>query len=295
MKKIGFIFLVFLFLFNASVSFADSWNRWRSIDPDQYENKSTIYVSGNRRSYYPVTETEKVTLEISGPTRIRVLTRLAPPLEDSKEYNYSVFYEKDNDGKRHESKLKTEISDVSFLNNKKNVGQSRSIYIRIPRGEHTYEFSTKKETIYLRFFKREINRISYSPIDCANVVKLIYEERELDYYRATEDKPVTLDVIGDTKVKVIARLEYTPQMSGERSYRVEVRENGDVVKTYSLSTYKSEVTTYKKEKHLIPSKGETFFLEVPEGKHTYTFRGLESDSNVLFRFFIPERDVGNGM
>jgi hypothetical protein len=91
---------------------------------------------------------------------------------------------------------------------------------------------------------------------------------------------------------VLTRIENHYQMRGRINYRLQVRENDEVINTYQLSSRRSEVTVYKDDNTLIPGKGCEFVINVPKGRHIYEILSLNQDKNtVLGRLLIPEKDV----
>jgi len=287
------------FLLIGEIAEAKGWN---IFSPKTDAEEVHITVSGKKKTYYRLSPGNPLTIEVTGPKQLRVLSRLSEADVSSKNDEYTVHLLRDGD-KTLDKTFSTSVSKEAHLSRKKSarVGIGRNWTLRVPSGKHTYTFSVDEgNTVYVRFFtkpvkkKKKVSRVPLTPTTYDAVVPLHYREKELNYYRAAAGKPVTLEVYGPTKIKVLSRLEFEPRMKGDKTYRVQVVENGDVVRTVQVNATKSEVTKYANKTDKVPAKGESFFLEVPKGKHTYEFRVMESDFSVLFRFFIPQDDVKNG-
>lgn len=297
----NFIILTLIFVFAIGIIDAEA-KGWKIHSPKDEANKTEITVSGKKKTYYPISKAQSITVDVKGPRRLRVLSRLAANDLSGKNSEYKLWA-KDENGKMIEKTLKTHLSKESHLaNNKKSkVGVGRNWYINVPAGTHTYTISTNQDImVYVRFFtkpqakKKKVSRVAITPKSYDAVVSLVYKEKELEYYRATPKKSIEIEIYGPTKLKFISRLEFDPTMKGDKTYRVQVLEKGNVVKTLQIDATKSEVTTYRKKTTNVPAKGESYYLKVPDGKHRYEFRVLNGNSSVLFRFFIPQEDVRNG-
>ena len=290
MKRIV-AFILLTLIVGVTQSFS-AQSKWKEIKPKKFDKKVTINVSENERIYYSASDKDDVTIEITGPSTIRILTRLELPKEKAKNYKYSVLYKKDK--KKTKTKhLKTKPSKQASMKNGQKLGQSRSFYLKVPKGKHRYTFSSKDAQVYLRFFRKKITWVHYTPKGKKDIITLQYQEKELPYIRLKGGDNISLDLYGPTKVKVISRLEYTSKMTGELSYRLQVSENAEVINSYNLTTYKSETTTYKEKSDLIPARKRTFYFYVPKGKHEYKIKLLETDYSALLRFFIPKNHVNN--
>ena len=79
-------------------------------------------------------------------------------------------------------------------------------------------------------------------------------------------------------------------MKGRIHYFVQVKQDGDTVNTFRLSSVRSEIAAYKSDKTLVPGKAREFVIEVPKGRHTYEIYPLDK-SSVLGRLLIPKKAI----
>lgn len=134
--------------------------------------------------------------------------------------------------------------------------------------------------------------IVFSPLTPSEPVDLISRESTVSYYRFSMDKPLKLEINGPTELRVLTRIENHYQMRGRIHYRIQVKEDAEVINTYQLSSKRSEVAVYKEDKDLIPGKACEFVIIIPKGRHTYEIFPLDKDkSTVLGRCLLPEKDV----
>ncbi len=134
--------------------------------------------------------------------------------------------------------------------------------------------------------------ISYSPLQPSQPVHLISSESTVNYYRFSTDEPLRVKVNGPTVLRVLTRVENHYQMKGRIKYRMQVKENNQVINTYQLNSKRSEITTYKNNAELIPGKAREFVINVPSGNHTYEILPLDKDkSTILGRLLLPKNDV----
>ena len=230
MKKITLFTLLILTLLISTAFAQRNITKWREVTPKKFARKTLIKVSENERTYYAVSKEEKVTFEVKGPAKIRVLTRLGLPKIKAESYKYAVSYKRDGKKKK-TKKLNTKASKLAFMGDVP-LGQSRSFYLKVPAGKHKYTFFSDGSQIYLRLFRKKYEWISYNPKGKNDIVILQHKEKELPYVRLKSGEEVSLELFGPTKIKIISRLEYAPQMTGERSYRLQIMEKGEVLKNW---------------------------------------------------------------
>jgi hypothetical protein len=167
------------------------------------------------------------------------------------------------------------------------------------RGHHTIEFllGGKKHAVAARYkFTKRKNKkqewITYSPLQPSEPVDLIAREQSVHYYRFSMGKPLRIEINGPTQLRVLTRIENHFNMKGRIHYRVQVKEKGDILNTYQLSSRHSEIAVYKNDKTLIPGKACEFVINVPRGRHSYEILPLDKDKTTLLgRCLIPKKDV----
>lgn len=273
----------------------------RVLKPKNHVKRVTHIILGNSRNYYSLSSTDASLITVEGPGTLRVITRARFEENAPEKIDYSVLYSVDGTEQQTESIRNTEpLKDGAYRNTALGKpGKSEDFKIELGRGDHSIEFLLEDDLVkvaarYLFYPAKEkkIDWITFDPEFPAEGVDLIARESIVHYFRASQDQPLEVEVIGPTLLRVLSRVENHYTMRGRINYRMQVKENGAVVNTYQLSSRRSQVTAYKDNPELIPGKGCTFVIEVPEGKHTYEIMPIDKDkSTVLCRFMIPEKDV----
>jgi len=183
------------------------------------------------------------------------------------------------------------------------LSKGRNIFLKVPAGTHEFVLMLPKESknrVFSRFYvksdkKKEINYIPFLPRTFPKEVKLVVKEQEYIYYRSSSDKPIELEVIGPTRIRAVCRLEFDHTMRGDKPFRVQVRESNKVLKTQALTGKVSGTASYRETSTKVAGRGENFYIEVPEGKHRLEVLTPDPNITVLFRFYIPQKDLSIGL
>ncbi len=275
----------------------------RLIRPDKGPEAEKLVISGNHRTYYKLDKTEPIVFNLTGPQRIRVITRVVIPANDTIE-KYRVEYQIDSQSPRQfegESGISQIVKHADYPNLQ--FGVSKSLFITVPEGSHTYKFypvNTNKNTIYLRVIAAKMEQqnpkapemVQLRPEGNAEKTVLQYKDIPLTYYAITNNHTAEVSVNGPTKLEVYSRLQFEYWMEGEVTYRIEVLRDGQIDGTYQLSSERSQTTKYRDDGELVPGKWRRFKMTVPAGRHTYQFRMPDSEYSALIKIELPEDGVG---
>lgn len=301
MKKNLLLLLLLVFL-GSSVAIAQKKSAGKkTLKPTGFTQKIAIKSGDNNRSYYALDANEASMISLKGPGVLRVITRCAFAEGKKDKLNYEVLYSVDG-GEQQTAKLKgaQRTTKASFQDAKMGTpGQIEDFEIELNRGDHSIQFLAVDGQIPLAaryiFSAGKVKKkkwIAFNPLMPNEPVDLITREDIVNYSRFSLDKPLKIEVIGPTQVRVLTRVENHYNMRGRIQYRIQVKENDEVINTYSLSSKRSQVTVYSDNKALLPGTACEFVIDVPKGKHTYKIMPLDKDKNsVLGRFLIPEKDV----
>jgi len=272
---------------------------WQLVKPKSCKTVM-LKIKGKDRTYWKLTQEKPVVLKTVGPGELKVITRAVIPGDKGEQIYDFITY---RDEKRYRTARATAVSSIAKNpgREKERLGESRSVVFNIPEGEHRFRFTLpkgSKHTVYARFLvsngkTEDVTYVAYLPRSYTEEVRIAVKEREYIYYRCQVDHPVELEVIGPTRIKGIARLEFDHSMRGDRPYRLQVSEGDKVVQTYPFTARISGTATYTKSFNKILGKGDTFYIDVPPGKHRYRITTPDSGINVLLRFYLPQSDLGN--
>jgi hypothetical protein len=291
--------LTFFLCLNAE---AQNGFTWKSLKPDKAPATQKVQVLGKQVSYYPLEKKESVTVTVQGPTTLRVLTRIEFG-KSGGEKRYYLRYERE-DGKKAVFRRSSTASSSAVLvsDNKVRLANSRSVFIKVPEGKHTYRFyvgSKASYKLYLRFYERgteiasDVKNVAFSPTRFTAAVPVVVKEEEVTYYRLGTQDSIRIALIGPTTIQVLSRLEFDPTMITDQKFRIRVLEDGKEKQVFPLRSKPSEAAEYRGTSAKVLGRGAKFFIEVPKGKHEYRFEIVDNGRSALLRFFIPRKDLTN--
>lgn len=274
------------------------------LKPDKHGNKVKIQVMGKDRTYYKLDAKNPLEVTVEGPTVIKVLTRLdMSEYKESNKVDYKVYCQ--CNGKKTHFTCSAVISKgVEFSKSGEGkIGKGESFILKIKPGKQKimlYLGKNDKKQIYVRLLKQssqssaKTERVAMHPQEFTTQVKILVKEKEYDYYRVGHEDSLALKIIGPATVKVLARLEYDITMNGGKKYRIGVYEDGEMKNTFVKSTRLSDVALYAGENSSLKlSRGDEFYIEVPEGEHTYTFKLPDNGGSLLLKFYLPVSALKN--
>jgi hypothetical protein len=299
MKKILAI-LMPLALFFSGVA-AQSGTRPIHLKPANFQKKVPVIISGKTRNYYMLSSTDASVISVQGPGKLTVNTRGQFKPTDGDFLKYTITYS--IDGGAPKSMVISSVARSKVATYQDGTlgvpAQLNPVSIELLRGNHTVEFKLKDNLTGVSaryvFTPAKIKKqewIAFSPVPPSEPVDIISREASTEYYRFSVDKPLKVEIIGPTELRVMTRTENQFHVKGKVNYRVQVKEAGVVLNTYQLGSKASEIAVYKDIKDLVPGTACEFVIYVPKGKHTYELLELDKDKgSLLCRLLIPKKDV----
>ena len=299
MKNIFLSFLILVLMVSNLLGQTSTKSRY--VKPTVYQKRVTTIVSEKTRYYYSLNNTTPSTINIQGPGKLRIITRGRFVSGEGKKIEYKVLYNIDGSSENiiEFSGVERSSKATYLVGSLGSPGQLQDFEIDLGRGNHTIEFYLDESSIpvatrYLMIpsKKKKQDWIAFSPKLPSEPVDLITRESTVNYYRFSNHNPLKVDIVGPTELRVLTRIENHYQMKGRIHYRIQVKEENNVINTYQLSSRRSEITSYKNDNELIPGKACEFVINVPSGQHTYEISPLDKDKNSLLgRFLLPEKDI----
>lgn len=116
-----------------------------TIEPSSCSGRMELHLHGKVFTYYSFSDTEPLLLEVKGPARLTLRTRLLLPKHDPIEEKYHISVIRDNES--------TDVYIVSTLPSHKAVfkdapdvrpSRPREILLSVPEGNHTYSLLLEK-------------------------------------------------------------------------------------------------------------------------------------------------------
>jgi len=274
------------------------------LKPDKNGKRVEIQVIGKDRTYYQLDRKHPIVVNVEGPVKIKVYSRLdMEKYSTSKKVDYKIYVD-DNGKKTHYTRSAKLSRGIEFSKTGRGkIGGARDFILNVREGRHKIRFylgSKDEKIVYLRLLKesrnipKKVDRVEIHPQQFTKLVKILVKEGEYDYYRVSDTDSLSFKVIGPATVKVLSRLEYSMVMNGGKKYRIAVKEDGKLLNTFMFSTELSEVAIYDENNaELKLSRGDDFYIEVPKGQHTYTFEVQDHGKSALLKFYIPITDLNN--
>lgn len=272
----------------------------KSFKPLNAVNRLSVIESGKTKIYYDIPQKDASILSVKGPGKLSIRTR-ARFKDEINKYDYTIYYTIDGGKSVQVNFTNVEKErEIKFENNSDGIpGLLKEIIVQLGPGQRTLKFrrgNDKPEIaaryLFTKYKAKKLKWVMLSPAPPNEPVDLVTKEEVVHYYRFSQKKPLKIEIIGPTIVRVLTRFENHSNMKGRIDYRLQLKENGSVIHTYLLSSTFSDETTYKHEDKLIPGKATEFYIEVPSGRHIYTVVPMDKDkNNILARVLFPKKDV----
>ena len=259
----------------------------------------TLVISGKEKEYYELSPGTPLKLDLDGPGKLTVISRLLIPKGSSAAEHYSIRI---TDGpktvKLHSTQ--TDRSDAAVRGSDDLPAKSRKFTVDVPEGQATYAFKLEETARNAAVrFQFESKRgpggmVAIEPLSYDRIVTATIKEKLVAYYVSSATRDVRLRVVGPTQVMVSARLNYDDRLKGEQKFSIIVKDAQGVVIQRAFQTTKSTGLSYTEWKTVVPGKPNQFMLTVPSGEHSYRFSLGESlAQSVSLRFSVPKGDLSN--
>ncbi len=272
--------------------------KYRVFRPDGAGKHEFLQSDGKKYKYFALQQGQVIDFKVTGPTRVKI--RVRPGLEGgikSADFEVQVWEgEKLAAGRKANSKKSKLQTDAKGLD----IGLARDLFFRVPKGKHNYKVTVVSSNVkksYLRFYqekkKKKPKFATYKPTEFDKTVKLKSKKSDITYYLVDKNGGVRLSLIGPAEVVVYCRTNFDKNIKEKSKFALGVFENGETVKNFTGIAKKSTKTVYSDRTDLIPSTLHKYTLNVPSGKHTYTFKKVNSAApNIAIRFKMKENSLG---
>jgi hypothetical protein len=238
--------------------------------PAQQEIKVRIQTH-QEDTYYLLTNDHPIEISVEGPTWIRVYTRIPWHAEWTGIQVYKII-QQENGQKEKFIIQESELSRVAKAGPIR-LSKWRSFYINVPSGKNDYRFvnwASPSDSIFLKYASEAPKKWGdLAPSEYVAKLELTENEKVINYYETTDQKPVALDITGPQNIKITARLNYAPAMPDDQLFSIAVKEKGRTIKAKSFRAYRSETTGYQNLRETIPSNPHAFYFTVRKGNHRF--------------------------
>ncbi|MBX2991531.1 MAG: hypothetical protein KF749_10245 [Bacteroidetes bacterium] len=269
------------------------------LKPKQVDRELTIVLAGKNRTYYPLSAAQPSKLEVKGPGTLRILTRARFEGESSDDVRYGIHYRIGGSARQ-----TFEVDDVEQAPDARykgdatgTPGEAEEFILNINKGVHTVEFTLQYPTpkvaaryLFTPHKQKRTKWVALSPLAPVEPVDLYEAETAFHYFRFSKQKPLRLEIIGPTELRIRTRVENSFTMKGRVNYRLQIRQGDQVVQSYQLSSKRSETAMYKDNTKLVPGKPREIVFTVPAGKQYYEITPLDHHT-LLGQILFPQKDA----
>lgn len=225
------------------------------------------------QEYYLLTKNQPLEVSCSGPSSLRIFTRLLWHNDFQNKENYKLSIKHDEDEKI--LAFESEISKSAWGAKKEYYGKWRSFYLDVPKGTTDYKLTlieAKSETVAVRFsFEKPREYKKKVPESPFTELQFVDKEKITSYYETKTNSPVKLKVEGPIRLKVVCRLNYDYTLEGKQSFTITAVLQGKEWQSKTFRVSKSETGLYKNAPQLLPSTPQNFFINVPPGTFLVEF------------------------
>lgn len=266
----------------------------------EHGERMWLHVAGKDRLYFRLDAGDTAAVQVQGPGLLKLIIRGVNPSEgDSASYSLDVF---DNDRGLKSVRAHPVLNAVDWKGRNERSTKAHRVRLHLTSGQHLIRIALGREGVQAVGVRYPFRKggateaeAAFQPSGARKSVQLLVKERSQDYYVTDRDSPVTLDLIGPTRLRLVSRLIFRPGARGRQAYQLDVERDGTALPSQALATTKSSVAECVSHPDWILGKGKTTYVEIPKGPHRVRIRAANNESpGVAVRFSIPRKDLANG-
>ena len=263
----------------APVSAALAISNWRAVEDIPGLTPVQLNVQGESRVYFSATAGKPLKIAVAGPLDMKLVSRLR--MDRSQPVGTYTLHVLAGGKVIATQQTETGPSKASPMAGGNFVpAKSRTFEFHVPAGVREVSFRPDgSATVFVRLFKTwngptgtRDRMISLTPLTSGRTVTLVEGEKQILYYSVTHTERAEFRVIGPTPVQVLARLDFGPSMRGSQRYTLTASLDERELPPYVLQTTKATAASYRERPEVVPSKYDTFSLDVPAGVHVLSLR-----------------------
>lgn len=273
---------------------------WRTIRPLKGGKKITLVIDGSKRTYFRLDKGQQMEFKAEKGADFRIYTRVDLRKKKSKEAVYTFRAGYNQHSTRLFARASTPDKSVLLKGKPSVVGKARSIRLSPPEDAQTLVIKMTPNTDDPVFFRVQRERseiinndefVTLTPDAYKKTVTVSVRENLSTYYFVDAEKNLNLTVNGPATVKILARVMMDDSMKGKIKFPLAVYQDAKKLHTYQIETNASEVAILPDYKDMRPTRGDAFYIHVPEGRHRYNFELPANHNKAILRFFIHEKDL----
>lgn len=273
---------------------------WEGIEKLPGQTPVSVVVGGEHRNYFRVSTSAPLTLEVEGPSRLRIYSRIEIPKESKQIVSYHLRLKEGSTLVDWQDTETSVADDASLAGSALAISKSRRMDVDVAAGVRRLSLSLEGAPSALVRIQQAApsgkdKTVSLTPVDASRSVSVRENQKTIQYYGVLPGKPVKFRVVGPTNLDLITRLDFDPTMNGEQVYRLGVSEKGTRLKEVEFKTTRSSTAVFKgQKKKLVPSKYDRLQVPLGSGSHEITVDILKPAKGVAeVHARIPQPTVGH--
>lgn len=258
-----------------------------------------LEIGGKQSTYYRLEKDSASWITVNGPGRLTCIVRLVFPHGVQEPQAYGLVVSEGDRVLKSVQSL-TRLSEWHWVGlADEGAGLARRFSVNIPKGSHRLRVELKQTNVAaaaVRYLVRNksphSDESSLYPTAMAGTATVLVKERPLEFFLSDTLKPVSVNVIGPTRLRVVTRLAYSGTMKGPQRYGLRVSLDGQAVPTEALLTEKAITTSFGNHPEWSVGESRTIYFPISAGTHRMDFHltGTEAPA-VAMRFTIPRENT----
>jgi len=219
-------------------------------------------------AYNVVTRAKPLEFDATGPTWLRVYTRLWWPAGRTGTVKYRLALGQDEAERAID--FEAGLSTSSLGPGNRRLGQWRSFFIQVPAGGNHYRLAVAEapgDTVGVRIIEQSPRPWQGVGIAAAQPFVLAEGRDTSRFFELRKGKDVPVELVGPCHVRVRVRLNFDPSMNGVQSFVVTASEGKTRLAKGSLRASRSPAAAYVNEPAVVPSTERTLRFSLPDGRH----------------------------
>jgi poly-gamma-glutamate system protein len=274
---------------------------WQEVKGNKNGMDQCLNIDGTEFSYGVFQATDEAVYHVTGPRRIKLITRYVFASDDSSTVVYNVAIARDDKEEIRRNFTVTANKKAAVCSSQERVSGIKRLFIDLPRGKHkiaiTVSTSGQGQIVGRLFQEKKIRKattVPYAPDSFIEMATLQFESgAHSTYYRFDSVEPLIFTVAGPTNLRVFTRLDFDMTMSGSQDYALAVYRDGVLWNNFHFNAKKLGTARYMERADLLPGSRKTLKIPVPSGSHQYEIRCIRPDAcGLTAQIRIPKSDLG---
>jgi len=277
-----------------------SATRWVEVDPKESSGRMCLTNQNRKFTYHLLDPARETVFEVTGPRRVKLISRYVAGPEDPDRARFSVRVELDGNEVLRKGFRADPNEKMQVCGKGGGVSHLRRGMLKIPAGTHQLRVSGQAPgsgdvvcRLYRENLRKKSRSVSFAPENYLELTTLQFESgSQSTYYRFERGSPLGFSITGPTTLTVYTRLDFEAGMLGAQPYSIELLRDGQSIKTYHYEVERLPNAFYPEHRELLPGSRKRLTIRVPGGRHHYELRCVRPENcGVATMIRIPRKDL----